>query len=125
MSAQQASATAIAAHHGQWVVEGCTSWTATTPPIAAVYPAAKKGQELLTTAPDYFSNQAGFWKQATTISGTARGFTFGPNVNVDYSAYKDAFDKAVQDKSSFTNALSSMHNATVADMQKSGFKLAS
>jgi len=92
---------------------------------AAVYPAAKKGQELLTQAPDYFSNQADFWKQATTISGTARGFTFGPNVNVAYSAYKDAFDKAVQNKSSFTEALSSMHNATVADMQKSGFKLAS
>ena len=92
---------------------------------AAVYPAAKKGQELLTQAPDYFSNQADFWKQATTISGTARGFTFGPNVNVAYSAYKDAFDKAVQNKSSFTEALSSMHNATLADMQKSGFKLAS
>lgn len=92
---------------------------------AAVYPAAKKGQELLTTAPDYFSNQADFWQQATAISGTARGFTFGPNVNVAYSAYKDAFDKAVQEKSSFTEALTAMHNATLADMQKSGFKLAS
>jgi multiple sugar transport system substrate-binding protein len=92
---------------------------------AAVYPAAKKGQALLTTAPEYFSNQADFWKLATDISGTARGFTFGPNVNVAYSAYKDAFDKAVQDRSSFTDALTAMHNATVADMQKSGFKLAS
>ena len=29
---------------------------------------------------------------------TARGFTFGPNVNVAYSAYKDAFDKAVAEQ---------------------------
>lgn len=92
---------------------------------AAVYPAAKKGQSLLTQPPDYFSNQADFWKVATQASGTARGFTFGPNVNVAYSAYKDAFDKAIQTKSSFSDALTAMHDATVADMQKSGFKLAS
>ncbi|GIH11308.1 sugar ABC transporter substrate-binding protein [Rhizocola hellebori] len=92
---------------------------------AAVYPAAKKGQSLLTQAPDYFSNQSDFWKVATTVSSTARGFTFGPNVNVAYSAYKDAFDKAVQSKSSFTDALTTVHETTVADMKKSGFKLAS
>lgn len=92
---------------------------------AAIYPAAKSGQALMTTAPEYFANQADFWQQATTIAGTARGFTFGPNVNVAYSAYKDAFDKALQNKSSFTDALGAMHDATVADMKKSGFTLAS
>lgn len=92
---------------------------------AKVYPAAKKGQSQLTLAPDYFSNQTDFWQQATAISGTARGFTFGPNVNVAYNAYKDAFDKALQNKAPFTDALTAMHDATVADMQKSGFKLAS
>ncbi|GAB4051538.1 ABC transporter substrate-binding protein [Catellatospora paridis] len=92
---------------------------------AAIYPAAKSGQALMTTAPEYFANQADFWQQATNIAGTARGFTFGPNVNVAYSAYKDAFDKALQNKSSFTDALGAMHDATVADMKKSGFTLAS
>ena len=61
----------------------------------------------------------------TTIASTARGFTFGPNVNVAYSAYKDAFDKAVQNKSSFTDALTTMQETTVADMKKTGFKLSS
>ena len=42
-----------------------------------------------------------------------------------YSAYKDAFDKAVQNKSSFTDALTTVQDTTVADMKKSGFKLAS
>ena len=91
---------------------------------AAIYPAAKSGQKLLTTAPEYFANQPDFWQQATTIAGTARGFTFGPNVNVAYGAYKDAFDKAVQQKSSFADALTSVQDATVADMKKSGFTLA-
>ncbi|MDI1463805.1 extracellular solute-binding protein [Catellatospora sp. KI3] len=92
---------------------------------AAVYPAAKGGQALLTTAPDYFANQPDFWAQATAISSSARGFTFGPNVNVAYSAYKDAFDKAVQQKSSFGAALTAVQEATVADMKKSGFTLVS
>ncbi|GAA3123061.1 extracellular solute-binding protein [Planomonospora alba] len=91
---------------------------------AAVYPAATKGGELLTEAPEYFSNQPDFWQQAAAVSATARGFTFGPNVNVTYDAFKNAFDKAVQDRSSFADAVQEMQDATVADMQKSGFQLA-
>ncbi|MBG0814558.1 ABC transporter substrate-binding protein [Planomonospora sp. ID82291] len=91
---------------------------------AAVYPAATKGGELLTEAPEYFAGQADFWQQAAAISATARGFTFGPNVNVTYDAFKNAFDKAVQEKSAFSGAVRQMQDATVADMQKSGFQLA-
>ncbi|GAA3014710.1 ABC transporter substrate-binding protein [Streptosporangium longisporum] len=90
----------------------------------AVYPAATKGGTLLGEAPDYFSNQPDFWRQAAAISATARGFTFGPNVNVTYNAFKDAFDKAVQDRSAFSDAVGRMQEATVADMQKSGFQIA-
>ncbi|GIH62048.1 ABC transporter substrate-binding protein [Microbispora siamensis] len=90
----------------------------------AVYPASTKGAALMTEAPDYFSNQPDFWKQAADIGATARGFTFGPNVGVTYNAYKDAFDKAVAAKSDFAAAVQSMQDATVADMQKSGFTLA-
>ncbi|WP_027345263.1 ABC transporter substrate-binding protein [Hamadaea tsunoensis] len=92
---------------------------------AAVYPAATKSQALLTTAPDYFSNQADFWQQASAISSTARGFTFGPDVNVAYNAYKDNFDKAIAAKSSFTDALTATQQATLADMTKAGFQVAS
>ncbi|GAA2858116.1 extracellular solute-binding protein [Streptosporangium fragile] len=90
----------------------------------AVYPAATKGATLLGDAPEYFANQPGFWQQAAAISATARGFTFGPNVNVTYNAFKDAFDKAVQNRSPFSDAVRTMQEATVADMQKSGFQLA-
>ncbi len=92
---------------------------------AAIYPAAKSGQQLLTTAPEYFANQPDFWQQAATVSAGARGFTFGPNVSVTYNAFKDGFDKALQDGSSFSGAGQGMHDATVADMRKSGFTLAS
>lgn len=89
----------------------------------AVYPAATKGGTMLGEAPDYFSNQPDFWRQAAAISATARGFTFGPNVNVTYNAFKDAFDKALQDGSAFSGAIAKMQDATVADMRKSGFQL--
>ncbi|MDH2427035.1 extracellular solute-binding protein [Sphaerisporangium sp. TRM90804] len=91
---------------------------------AAIYPAVSDAGSRLGSAPEYFSNQEDFWQQATTIAATARGFTFGPNVNVAYSAWKDAFDKAVRDKSSFSSALATVQESTVADMRKSGFQLA-
>jgi multiple sugar transport system substrate-binding protein len=90
----------------------------------AIYPASAKGAALMTGAPDYFSSQPDFWQQAASIGATARGFTFGPNVNVTYNAYKDAFDKAVAAKSDFAAAVQAMQDATIADMQKSGFTLA-
>ncbi|MCG5212618.1 ABC transporter substrate-binding protein [Streptosporangium sp. KLBMP 9127] len=90
----------------------------------AVYPAATKGGALLTEAPDYFSSQPDFWQQVAAISATARGFTFGPNVNVTYNAFKDGFDQAVQDKAGFAAAVGKMQEATLADMRKSGFQIA-
>jgi multiple sugar transport system substrate-binding protein len=90
----------------------------------AVYPASTKGASLLTDAPDYFSNVPDFWQKAAAFGAGARGFTFGPNVNVAYNAFKDAFDKAALDKTSFSDALRTVQDVTVADMTKSGFRLA-
>ncbi|GLW20790.1 sugar ABC transporter substrate-binding protein [Microbispora amethystogenes] len=90
----------------------------------AVYPASAKGAALMTEAPGYFSNQPDFWKQAAAIGATARGFTFGPDVNVTYNAYRDAFDKAVAARSDFTAAVRTMQDTTVTDMRKTGFTLA-
>lgn len=92
---------------------------------AAIYPAAAKAQSALGEAPAYFAGQPNFWQQAATVSAGARGFTFGPNVGVTYNAFKDGFDKALQDGTSFSDAVQAMHEATVADMLKSGFTLAS
>ncbi|MEV4109593.1 sugar ABC transporter substrate-binding protein [Nonomuraea sp. NPDC049695] len=92
---------------------------------AAIYPAATKAQASLGQAPDYFSNQPDFWQQAAAVSAVARGFTFGPNVGVTYNAFMDNFDKALQNKTPFADAVQAMQDATVADMRKSGFQIAS
>ncbi len=126
------SSTAVAAKspHKAQAVQFAT-WLNTDPEAldllvkeGALYPASSKGQDSLTEPPAYFSNQPDFWQQANQISATARGFTFGPNVGVTYNAFSDAFDKALQAKSSFGDAVRVMQDATVADMRKSGFQLA-
>lgn len=89
----------------------------------SIYPAATKGQAALQQAPEYFSGQPDFYRQAATIAGTAQGFTFGPNVNTAYNAYKDAFGQAIKNKSDFAAALRAMQSTTVTDLQKQGFKV--
>ncbi len=42
-----------------------------------------------------------------------------------YNAFKDGFDKALQAGTPFSAAIQSMQDATVADMRKAGFQLAS
>jgi len=88
-----------------------------------LYPASKSAQTgpALQKAPDFFSNQADFYTTAGAIATTAAGFTFGPNVNVTYSSYKDAFAKAITAKTPFASALDTMQQATVDDMKKNGF----
>jgi multiple sugar transport system substrate-binding protein len=93
----------------------------------AVYPAASSAQTgpALSKVPDILAaDQAEFYSTAKDIAGTAQGFTWGPDVNVAYSAYNDAFGKAVQSKSSFSTALDTVQSTTVADMKKAGFTLA-
>ena len=71
-----------------------------------------------------FANQADFYPQAKRIADTAVGFTWGPNVNVTYSTYKDAFGKAVSNHTSFAAAVDQMQEATIGDLRKNGFKIA-
>ena len=58
------------------------------------------------------------------IADTAAGFTWGPNVNVAYQLYQDAFGEAITKKTPFGGAIDKMQSGTVADMQKNGFKVA-
>lgn len=89
----------------------------------AIYPAARDAQAspALQQPPAFFAQQTDFYAQAKTIADTAAGFVWGPNVNVTYDTYKDAFAKAITAKSPFSAALDTMQAATVADMKKNGF----
>ncbi|MFG2044216.1 ABC transporter substrate-binding protein [Dactylosporangium sp. NPDC048998] len=91
-----------------------------------IYPAATAAQSggALSKPPAFFSNQPEFYTLAQTIAGTAAGVTWGPNVNVTYATYKDAFAKAITDKTPFTGAVTQMQQSTVDDLKKNGFKVA-
>jgi multiple sugar transport system substrate-binding protein len=92
----------------------------------AIYPASNTGQNApsLAKAPRILSAaQSDFYKKSKEYSAGAKGFTWGPNVNVAYNTYKDAFGKAVQSKAAFAPALDAIQSDTVADMKKTGFPL--
>ncbi len=92
--------------------------------VMGVYPASTSAQKTaLTSPPAFFSNQADFYAVAAKVAATAAPFTYGPNVNVAFSAYNDQFGKAAEAKSQqgFLDALTSMQNTTVTDMKNTGF----
>jgi multiple sugar transport system substrate-binding protein len=91
--------------------------------ISNVYPAATKGQTApaLGKPPSFLPDDADFFARVAEISKGARGFTWGPDVNVTYQSYKDAFSKAIRSKSPFTGALDTMQQTTVNDMKKARF----
>ena len=93
---------------------------------AGIYPADQDAQDGLDTPPDFFSNQTDFYQVAADAAGTIQPFTYGPNVNVTYSAYNDEFAKAAESRSrsAFTDALAAMQETTVTDLEDTGFSVA-
>jgi multiple sugar transport system substrate-binding protein len=93
--------------------------------LGGVYPADRAAQSgpALQKPPAFFAQQTDFYAQSKKIADTAAGFTWGPDVNVAYSAYNDAFGKALTGGTPFSAALDQMQQTTVADMRKSGFKV--
>ena len=92
--------------------------------ISNVYPADQaEAAAALSEPPAFFSNQSDFYDVVAKVAGTAKGFTYGPNTNVAYSAYNDQFGKAAQSKSraKFTEALTQMQAITLKNLQDSGF----
>lgn len=89
----------------------------------ALYPASMSGQQgpALAEPPEFFAGQADFYDLATQIAETTAGFTWGPNVNVAYDAYRDAFGAAITDGTPFPAALDEMQQATLDDLQRQGF----
>ncbi|MCF1593552.1 ABC transporter substrate-binding protein [Streptomyces muensis] len=92
---------------------------------SGIYPAATNAQTsgAFATPPDYFSNQSDFYTKAAEIAKTTAPSAWGPNVNVAYTTFKDAFGKATKDKSDFVAALQTMQDDTVADLEKQGFEV--
>jgi len=90
-----------------------------------IYPASTSAQlsGAFTTPPDYFSNQPDFYAKAAEIAESTAPSAWGPNVNVAYTTFKDAFGKAAKDKSDFAAALKTMQDDTVADLEKQGFEV--
>ncbi|MER6732046.1 ABC transporter substrate-binding protein [Streptomyces puniciscabiei] len=88
-----------------------------------IYPASTSAQlsGAFTTPPAFFSNQPDFYTKAAVIAKTTAPSAWGPNVNVAYATFNDAFGAAAKNKSDFVVALNTMQDATVADMKKQGF----
>ena len=93
---------------------------------ANVYPASVDSSAALTAPPAFLSDQADFYSIAAESAKITKPFTYGPDVNVAYSSYNDAFGKAAQSKkaANFPAALATMQQTTVDDMKNTGFKLA-
>ncbi|MEU8660456.1 ABC transporter substrate-binding protein [Actinoplanes philippinensis] len=93
---------------------------------AFLYPAANESTSVLTSPPAFFADQADFYTIAADASKAMKPFTYGPNVNVAYSAFNDAFGKAAESKkaSAFTESLVTMQKTTVDDMKNAGFTVA-
>jgi len=91
-----------------------------------LYPASLESQKTaLTDPPEFFSNQPDFYTLASAISKTVNPFTYGPNVDVAYSAYNDEFGKATKAKTqqAFLDAVTTMQTTTLADLKKSGYNV--
>ncbi|MEU9453382.1 extracellular solute-binding protein [Streptomyces sp. NPDC048277] len=90
-----------------------------------IYPASTSAQVsgAFSTPPAYFSNQADFYTKAAEIAKTTAASAWGPNVNVAYTTFNDAFGTAAKNKSDFVTALNTMQDATTADMKKQGFEV--
>lgn len=94
--------------------------------ISGVYPAATEAASpALTTAPEFFSQQADFYDIASEAADTVSSFTYGPNVNVAFSAYNDEFAKAADAKTrqAFVEAVENMQSITTDDLVSSGFSV--
>lgn len=90
----------------------------------AVFPAQTAGQSLpaLDTPPAFMSNQPDYYKLMAQQSANIRTFQiWGPDANVTFDSYSDAFGKALQNKTSLSAALDEVQQKTVADMKKLGF----
>ncbi|WP_165984552.1 extracellular solute-binding protein [Streptomyces sp. YIM 98790] len=126
------TAVTVDAEHREAAAE-FASWLNTDPEALAtmvkeggIYPAATAAQtgDALTEPPAFFAHQTDFYTLAAQIAEGTAPAAWGPNVNVAYAAFNDAFGKAAAGRSDFGAALAAMQEATVKDLTEHGFKVA-
>lgn len=89
-----------------------------------VFPASLSNQSApeLQTPPPFMSNQPDYNTLMATVAKGVRTFDiWGPNANVTFDSYSNAFGAALQNKSPLSGALDTMQSDTVTDMKKLGF----
>lgn len=93
---------------------------------SAVFPADQiQADDALAEPPGFFAHQGDFYELSTSNAESVQPFTFGPNVNVTYSLFSDAFAQATQARSAqaFTEAITTLQQGTVADLENQGYVL--
>lgn len=92
-----------------------------------VFPASLSNQSApeLQTPPPFMSNQPDYNTLMATVAKGVRTFDiWGPNANVTFDSYSNAFGAALQNKTPLSGALDTMQSDTVTDMKKLGFTVA-
>jgi multiple sugar transport system substrate-binding protein len=87
------------------------------------YPAALSGQEVATEQdpPALMPQQTDYYDVVAEISKNTKPVTWGPNTDVAAAAFTDAMNAAVQNGTSWADALTATQEAVVADMNEQGF----
>lgn len=88
------------------------------------FPASKANQQsdALKTPPPFMSDQPDYYTLMAEQAANVRTFQiWGPNANVTFDSYSNAFASALQNKTSLSAALTAMQKATVDDMKQRGF----
>ncbi|MFB4195264.1 extracellular solute-binding protein [Streptomyces carpaticus] len=90
-----------------------------------IYPAATAAQsgEALAEAPEFFADQPDFYVTAAEIAEGTAPAAWGPNTNVAYATFNDAFGEAARTRGDFRAALTTMQRATADDMTGHGFQV--
>jgi multiple sugar transport system substrate-binding protein len=89
-----------------------------------VFPASisNQTQDVLKNPPPFMSNQPDYNTVMTRAAKNVRTFQiWGPNANVTFDSYSNAFAAALQNKTPLSAALTQMQQATVSDMKQRGF----
>ncbi|WP_246142134.1 ABC transporter substrate-binding protein [Lacisediminihabitans profunda] len=93
--------------------------------VANGYPAALSGQKIATEQkpPALMPQQTDYYQVAADIAKDTSAVIWGPNTDVAQSAFTDAMNSAVQNKTSWADALAITQKAVFDDLKKKGFKV--
>ncbi len=125
-----AAAVAATSDHPEEAAE-FLAWLASDPEAAAAmveggeYPASVAGQEALTGAPQegIGGDQADFYDVISTVASDTASVTWGPNVVAVSTSFRDELGRALQSGGSFADALDTVQEFAVEDLEAQGFEV--